>query len=84
MHDAQVEIELLGELVDQPLGLGKQVLGVEQHDLNAGNGSSGNVHQNGVFEARRNHQRVGSELVGSPPNGVGGAVNTERVWDRYQ
>ena len=63
--DAEVDVEAVLHLLGEPPRLGEQVLGVEQHDVGGRVDAGREVHEHGVFEARRDGH-------------VGDAVGVER------
>ena len=74
MDRAQVEAEPTPEVVGVPLGLGEQVAGVEQRDVDAGHHRVGEVSEHRIAEARRHDQVVTERLTGPAQDLVGGRV----------
>ena len=74
----------LAQLVDEPLRLGEQVLRVEQHDLDAGHGGRGDVHEHGILEAGGDDEPVDAVLLRRPSKRVGGLSAFERIGDGDQ
>ena len=65
-HHAEVDVEAVLHLLDQPPGLGEQVLRVEQDDVCSRVGADGEVGEHGILEARRDRYVVDAVRVERP------------------
>ncbi len=65
---SKVQVEATTQIVGEPLGLGKQVAGVQQHDVDIGDGAGHEVHQGGVAKAGGHHQTATEASVGPAEN----------------
>ena len=65
VHRAQVEPVALAQVLGEPLGLGEQVAGVEEHDVGVGDRLADEVDEHGVAEAGRHDEPV-TELLAGP------------------
>ena len=63
--DAQIEVETRSEVVGEPFGLGEEVAGVEQRDLDAGDRLARHVGEHGVAETG-GHTQPATELAVGP------------------
>jgi hypothetical protein len=70
MHRAQVEPVALAQVLGEPLGLGEQVTGVEEHDVGVGDRLADQVDEHGVAEAGGHDQPV-TELLAGPAQDLG-------------
>ena len=70
MHGAQVEPVALAQVLGEPLGLGEQVAGVEEHDVGVGDRLADEVDEHGVAEAGGHDQPV-TELLAGPAEDLG-------------
>jgi hypothetical protein len=77
LHDAEVEVVALADVLDVPERLGEVVLGVEEHDLEARVDLHGEIDEHAVLERRREHQTV-AELLDGPLDGGGRRLVLER------
>jgi hypothetical protein len=66
VHGAQVEVVAPPQVVGEPLCLGEQVAGVQEHDVGGGDGLADQVDEHGVAEPGGHDEPV-AELLAGPP-----------------